>query len=175
MRQHAGGCVVQEIESENVVMGAIGEPGRRVFYVQIHDADRLVTLPAEKEQIVVLAERAIEALDTIADDVGADPVEPAPALALKPPDTTEFAIGAIGIGFDEDRDKMLVQFEELLPAETDGDAEPDTIRVFISRPRLRSVARHAIEVAKAGRPACALCGLPEDAGHVCPRGNGHRG
>jgi Protein of unknown function (DUF3090) len=49
------------------------------------------------------------------------------------------------------------------------------VRLWVTRPQLRVLARHGAEVAARGRPLCPLCELPMDpAGHVCPAHNGHR-
>jgi len=63
------------------------------------------------------------------------------------------------------------------PAELDDDSDvgPDTLRVRISPSAALAFAARAERVVAAGRPPCALCGLPLDPnGHVCPRMNGYR-
>ena len=98
------------------------------------------------------------------------------APPTEPPLEPLFSIGTIGVGFDEDRDLVLLQFEEPSPEADEDltrDDEPETVRVWSSRTRLRSLARHAAGVVASGRPTCELCGFPKDEDHVCPRSNGH--
>lgn len=171
---------MEELNSDDLVIDATGEPGARTFWVQVREGDRVISVKAEKEQAAVLAERAIDMLDTIAEDVGPDPVEPTPTFALAEPIVPRFVLGAIALGYDEGDDRMIVQLEELTDAESDdtesteGAEAGDVVRIRLSRTRLRSVAAHTLEVVEQGRPSCALCGLPKDPDHVCPRSNGHR-
>ncbi|HVF19250.1 MAG TPA: DUF3090 family protein, partial [Mycobacteriales bacterium] len=69
---------------------------------------------------------------------------------------------------DEDHNSTADDTEDDL----DG---PDMLRVRITAGAARAFVQRAQRVVAAGRPPCALCGLPLDPeGHVCPRQNGHR-
>jgi uncharacterized repeat protein (TIGR03847 family) len=49
------------------------------------------------------------------------------------------------------------------------------VRLYVTRPQLRVLARHGSQVVARGRPLCPLCGNPLDpTGHICPAQNGHR-
>ncbi len=53
--------------------------------------------------------------------------------------------------------------------------EPQEVRLIVTRPQLRVLARHGSQVVARGRPLCPLCGNPLDpSGHICPALNGHR-
>lgn len=163
-----------ELTTEHIVVGAVGPPGARVFYVQAVEGTRTVTLKVEKQQVAALAEQLVEILDRLARSVGADRVEPPPPFDLTEPLEPLFAAGTIGVGFDEERDLVLLEFEELDLEEGGDDSELGTVRIWASRTRMRSFALHAADVVSAGRPTCELCGNPKDDPHICPRSNGHR-
>jgi uncharacterized repeat protein (TIGR03847 family) len=169
--------VTHEFTTEDIAVGTVGPPGERVFYVQVREGERAVTLKAEKQQIAALGDQLVEILDRLADSHGEDPVEPEPGFSLVGPLESLFAIATIGVGYDEARDLVLLQLEAA-PADDPAeglppDDEPETVRVWASRTRLRSVARHALEVVAGGRPNCDLCGFPKGENHICPRSNGH--
>lgn len=158
---------------ERFVTGAIGEPGQRVFYVQVAGGDITVSLKVEKTQVAALAQYVAELLadlPPVADhelpvDIDlAEPVEP------------EWVVGTIGVAIDEGRDRLIVTFQELLPDVGDeelGDAGALAV-VAISRPQAMAFVRRAAQLVAAGRPPCMLCGRPIDAeGHVCIKTNGH--
>ena len=76
---------------------------------------------------------------------------------------------------------LSAQGAKVLINDLDADAaaeaasEPREVRLWVTRPQLRVLARHGAEVVGRGRPPCPLCGNPLDAtGHVCPAMNGHR-
>jgi uncharacterized repeat protein (TIGR03847 family) len=156
---------------ERITAGAVGEPGRRVFYVQASAAGQLVTIVAEKEQVNALAQTITRLLAILpdADDEGAEPDD----LELQEPLLGEWRAGAMALDYDEERDVLVLIVQEALPEETEE--EPATLRVGMTRAQAQALAEHAAEIVQAGRPACRVCGLPLDPeGHICPALNGHR-
>lgn len=165
-------------DPDHVVPAAIGEPGHRVFSIQLHQADEVVALKCEKQQMIALAEH-LEAL--VADLPPADPPALAGAADLEP----AWAIGVIGLAYDRDLDRVIVMAQEVQVIEEDGDegteASPTptdddaaTARIAMTRGQARRFIDTAVELVGAGRPACPICGRPIDPeGHVCPRSNGH--
>ena len=75
---------------ERFIVGTVGLPGDRSFYLQAKDADRVVTAAVEKEQVELLGERINELLDMVrsrsADGymipAGPDPADADNALSL---------------------------------------------------------------------------------------------
>jgi uncharacterized repeat protein (TIGR03847 family) len=112
--------------------GTIGPPGQRVFFLQTRQGDTLVTLKCEKEQVRVLGEylgRLLERLTTPADSSVGD-------LALVEPVTPAWAVGSIGVGYDEGADRVVLVIEEIreddaAEAEESGteETEPETADV----------------------------------------------
>lgn len=157
----------------------IGEPGRRVFFLQARTEEGAISFVLEKQQVTVLAERMRDILLMIDSD---DTIKSAgasrdPALQVVDPEP-EWRVGNMGLAYDEDEDRVIVLLEEVQP-EPDEEDEPrvedaGAARLSLRRDQARSFILHAIAVVNEGRPICQLCGLPMDpAGHKCPASNGH--
>jgi uncharacterized repeat protein (TIGR03847 family) len=162
---------------------AVGDPGQRTFYLQAASGADQVTLLVEKEQVRRLAESLESWLPELASDRPEDPEETRAAetgeLALSEPLEPDFRVGQLSLSYDPQRDRVVVVATELVASEEDDpDAvapEPQEIRLWVTRPQLRVLARHGSQVVARGRPLCPLCGNPLDpAGHICPALNGHR-
>jgi uncharacterized repeat protein (TIGR03847 family) len=159
---------------------AVGEPGRRTFFIQAASGSDQVTLLVEKEQVRLLAERLLGWLPELAAERPEDPEEVRAAetsdLALAEPLEPDFRVGQLAITYDPGRDRILMVATELLTGEEEElEREPREVRLWVTRPQLRVLARHGAQVVERGRPPCPLCGNPLDpSGHVCPAQNGHR-
>src|SRR5260370_23364405 len=93
-------------------VGAVGPPGQRIFYLQGREAGTLATLRCEKEQGGALAEY-LAGLPANLAPVGAESASD-PGL-LEPVDAA-WAAGPIGVGYHADRDRILLEASQLLPA-----------------------------------------------------------
>jgi len=162
---------------------AVGEPGQRTFYLQAASGSDQVTLLVEKEQVRRLAESLQTWLPELAADRPEDPGEAAAAeageLGLEAPLEPDFRVGQLQLSYDGERDRVVIVATELQVEDTDDDPleplEPLQVRLFVTRPQLRVLARHGSQVVARGRPLCPLCGNPLDpTGHICPAQNGHR-
>jgi uncharacterized repeat protein (TIGR03847 family) len=171
---------------DRITAGAVGPPGERVFYLQGRQADRLVTVLVEKQQVELLSASLVEILARTGKETGEGPGEE--EMGLEDPVLPEWRAGRLSIGYDEARDLVLLECEEYIEGleddeedeEEDDDDEPlidpGRIRFWTSREQALALARHSAAVAAAGRPRCELCGNPiGPEGHVCPALNGHRG
>ena len=150
-----------------VTFGTIGEPGKRVFYVQAWAATTVVTLKVEKQQVQGLAAAMQELLNDLPTESS-----PAPAPGLRPPVEPEWAVGGIGLSpYDDATQRVTVLFEELL---RDEDEEGATARIGVTIAQMVALVERGEELVAGGRPNCALCGNPMDPdGHACPKTNGH--
>lgn len=164
--------------------GAVGEPGARAFYIQARTESAQLTVLVEKEQVDLLAREAVSFLDRIADEYPEDAIALPPAMAsLREPTVPLFRARLIGLGFDPERELVLIELrerpadeEEEPPAPPADDVDEDTdgyvARIYATRPQVRAMAARGIEIVAAGRPPCPLCEMPMDpAGHRCPRWN----
>ncbi len=161
-----------------ITAAAIGEPGERTFYLQARKDDVVVSLLLEKQQVALLSVHIDELLEKVGPpDAEADPGD----LDLEEPVMPAFRVGQIGLGYDEGRDLVLLQCDEYVAEDEEGEAvapEPDElgrVRLWATRTQVQALARRGeLEVAS-GRPVCPMCGeAMEPEGHFCIRSNGHR-
>jgi uncharacterized repeat protein (TIGR03847 family) len=163
---------------DKVTAGAVGEPGQRTFYIQAREGDRTVTILVEKEQVELLATSILEILATVGRETGEGP--PEDSLELEPPLEPLWRAGRLSIGYVEDRDRMLLELQELVEGADEDEPDPDLpeparIRLWATREQMLALSRHGAAVAARGRPRCRFCGNPMDPeGHACPAMNGHR-
>jgi uncharacterized repeat protein (TIGR03847 family) len=149
---------------ERLVVGTVGEPGQRVFYLQARQGRQVVTLKVEKAHVAELSARLIALLtDAPEPEAGED-------VSLEAPIEADFVVGSLALAFDEETDRVILLAEELVD---EGD-EGSVARIGASRDQIATLARVGAALVAAGRPTCQLCGYPLDpSGHVCPRSNGH--
>ncbi|MCJ7512271.1 MAG: DUF3090 domain-containing protein [Anaerolineales bacterium] len=157
---------------------AIGQPGRRVFYLQARAGRELVTLIVEKAQLQSLAVAIEQLLAELRDRFPELPEASAAftegEVRLEQPIDPLFRVGEIGLGYDRDLDLLVLETRELITEATDP-AEASVARFWCTRSQLRALARWGLELAGRGRPICGNCGEPIDPeGHFCPKRNGHK-
>ena len=94
-------------------------------------------------------------------------------MRVNPPVDPLFRVGEIGLGYDKDRDLIVLFVKEVLTEEDDPETAA-VIRYWATRTQMRMMARWSVEVVSRGRPMCPQCGQPmEPEGHFCPKKNGH--
>jgi uncharacterized repeat protein (TIGR03847 family) len=158
-----------------ITIGAIGEPGQRVFLLQASQGSSIITLKIEKEQARVLASSTIELLEEL------DQKYPrtyskldkplTSDLMLQQPVDPEFVVGQIGLGYDQEQDFVVLVVQEV---QLERGGEPATARFWATRAQMRALSDHTLEVVNQGRPICPLCDSPIDPeGHFCPKSNGY--
>jgi uncharacterized repeat protein (TIGR03847 family) len=162
--------------------GAVGEPGDRAFYLQARKEAAQLTVLVEKEQVALLATEAVAFLDRIADEYPEEPVTLSVSVAeLQEPTVPLFRARLIGLGFDPERELVLIELREYSSdEEPEQPVEPDEVdpedgfvaRLYATRPQVRAMAARGADAVSGGRPPCPLCEQPLDpAGHRCPRWN----
>lgn len=157
-------------EADVVTVGTVGSPGRRVFLLQIQAADSIVTFKLEKQQVAALSAALVERLEDL--PMGGE----LPAnLELQQPLEVEWVIGAMGLGYLDTLDRIVLDAIEAVAVDEEGNpAEPHArFRVLLTREQARALAIRALTLVESGRPPCPWCGHPLDpAGHTCPKKNG---
>jgi uncharacterized repeat protein (TIGR03847 family) len=154
-----------------ITFGTVGEPGRRVFYLQAWAGATLITLKVEKQQVAGLAAAMQELLKDL-------PAESSPVTApgLRPPIEAEWAVGGIGLSpFDEATQRVTMLMEEAVRV-VEGEEPPEgaSARVGVTIAQMVALVARGEELVAGGRPNCPLCGNPMDPdGHACPKTNGH--
>jgi uncharacterized repeat protein (TIGR03847 family) len=163
---------------DHFTAGAVGPPGQRVFYLQARESGIVVTLKCEKEQVAALGEY----LGGVLARLPGGAVTAGDKVDLLEPLDAAWPVGSLGVGYDGDRDRILVVANEQVEEadEEEGEAtktpagEPASARFAITRAQAAAFVEQARALQRAGRPTCPMCGEPKDpAGHVCPRSNGH--
>ncbi len=167
-------------DPDRFVVGTLGTPGERSFYLQARKGGAVVSVGVEKTQVAVLADRLVDLLGA---------VEPAPEMTLggtgdqRPldePVIEVFRVGAMALAWDPTQASVVVEAQpmsedgEYHEAPDDDPDGPDLLRVRISATDARSFIDRSVLLVGAGRPSCPFCGMPlEPTGHFCPRSNGH--
>jgi uncharacterized repeat protein (TIGR03847 family) len=160
-------------EVDRFLTGAVGEPGRRVFYLQAIRGTQVVSLKLEKQQVALLAEHLSRLLITHP----LPTVGPASAGELVEPVLEEWVVGSLMVAINEPAERFVIIAEEIAiedPDEDDLDQldEPGEARFALTRDQIEVFVESARELVAAGRPTCRLCGGPMDPeGHACPRWN----
>ena len=161
---------------DRVLVGAIGAPGSRAFYLQVREGRRIVSVLLEKQQAALLSDKIEQLLDGLmtGDSTVAIPAEAPPELVdsdpLAPVDE-QFRAGALGLGWDPSRAQIVLQAYSDQPLdEDDGDEEQPEEVVAVRMPvgTARAFVQSTRAIVRAGRPLCPKCGQPMDPdGHVC--------
>jgi uncharacterized repeat protein (TIGR03847 family) len=197
---------------DRLVCGALGQPGKRSFFMQAVKGPTVVSVGLEKAQVAILAERLATLLLALRQGgvpiPDADAALTAPAPSLVEPIVEQFRVGTLTLGWDGEAQKVVIEARELgdedleeeadededeedMELEVEGtDDEPaglpslaaelddprDVVRVQLEPDAALAFASGALEVVRAGRPPCPLCGAPlEPTGHFCVGRNGHTG
>ncbi len=159
---------------DRITTGAIGQPGKRTFYLQARSGQQLLSLVVEKEQVRALAEALEQLLENLSErnpllSTSEDLLGFA-NMALEEPVEEAFRIGQLGLGYDDTRDLLVIIAQELT---SDEEEEAQVVRLTLSREQARALAREGAEAVDKGRKRCPQCGEPMDpAGHFCLKKNG---
>jgi uncharacterized repeat protein (TIGR03847 family) len=170
---------------ERFVVGTVGIPGERTFFIQARTGSRMVSVSLEKAQVAAIADRVLQILReirlseplTVFERVTYDD------QPLENPIDEEFRVGVIGLAYVSDRRMIEIDLQAIADSdnaddellEIDTSAEQDILRILMSLGYAESFAKRANTVVAAGRAPCPFCGGPIDPnGHLCPRANGYR-
>ncbi len=151
---------------DRFVVGTVGRPGERAFYLQVVSAGEIVTVGLEKAEVAALAEGLQVLLQQVGvpevtDDTPQDDAEP-----LQTPFAEDFRVSELSVAWDGQH--VVVEAGGAGAAEGTG----GVLRVAMSVTATHAFVSRAEKVVAAGRPPCVLCGLPYDPGdHFCPRLN----
>lgn len=183
---------------DRILIGTVGLPGEREFYLQVKGIMRgkatLASFALEKSQAAALADRALEILgeiDALRNLEGFQDAVKVPLSAdddlapLETPIESEFALGVMSLTWLNTQNEFLFEAQAIavddsdlildeLVTEDSGDA-PAILRLRVPPSVLLTFARRTGKVVAAGRQPCVFCGGPVNpGGHLCPRANGYR-
>jgi uncharacterized repeat protein (TIGR03847 family) len=164
-------------QPDRFIIGTIGAPGEREFYLQIRQKNILVSLATEKSQASALAERIITIIREIKKSAPLNAVKAAPVddLPLELPLDSEFAVGAIGISFNPSLLEIEISFRAEDAEEVEDENAGPMVEIHLDLSMALAFAQRTMALVAAGRPLCPFCISPIDPrGHLCPRANGYR-
>lgn len=138
-----------------ITIGTIGPKGQRVFYLQAGQGVKLVSMVIEKEQSWALSEaikEMMDELDTRIEDRNPSELPPRD-MDLREPIEPVFRISQLGLGYDEEQDKVVLVAQEMLADDVDetDDIEPSIVRIWCSRKQIRALSDHAMDTVRSGR------------------------
>ncbi|CAN2199631.1 Protein of unknown function DUF3090 [Candidatus Nanopelagicaceae bacterium] len=171
--------------TERFVVGTVGIPGERTFFLQARTGSRLISVSLEKAQVAALADRIQQILREVR---SSEPLTIFERIVrddqpLETPIDEEFRVGVIGLAYVSDRKLIEIDLQAMADSQSAEDEEAlmeisesqDILRVLISLGYAESFAKRALAVVGAGRAPCPFCGGPIDPnGHLCPRANGYK-
>jgi uncharacterized repeat protein (TIGR03847 family) len=176
--------------ASRVLIGTVGIPGERQFFLQVSSDIGLTCVAIEKSQAMALSERVRLMIRELRRNQLASLDElNLPSVfddgSLEFPITEDFRAGVIGISWSQEDQRILVEVqaigdESVTELLTDEEAvliedAPDLLTFSLRISQARSLCDRTDAVVAAGRQPCPFCGLPVNPeGHLCPRANGYR-
>jgi uncharacterized repeat protein (TIGR03847 family) len=164
---------------DRVVVGTVGLPGSRTFYLQVRTGTRIVSIALEKQQSALLGEKIDEILDQLITFEGnpfsipaTTPIELVDNDPLEQPVAEEFRTGAMSLGWDPSTVQVVIEAYPIPDGDDEQSTDPEEVAemLLVRMPvgTARAFAKRTREIVGAGRPMCPLCGYPVDAdGHTC--------
>lgn len=138
----------------HITAGALGKPGHRTFFIQAERGLDIVTLLCEKEQVIALADAIDEMVQNLEEEFGLARHEEfqvdGATMAIKEPADPVFRVGAMGLGYDANRDRILLVAQEAL-AENE-EIDPRETRFYATRAQMQVLSSYARDVIGKGRP-----------------------
>ena len=151
--------------AENFLVGTIGEPGEREFYLQFFNESAALAFAIEKQQVAALVERMNLILKDLKSRGILFKTTELPSLEL--PLISEFEISEIAISWNLDLKRVLIDLAD--------EDRANQVEIFITADNVASFIKLALTVIASGRAVCPFCALPINRdGHLCPRANGYR-
>lgn len=167
---------------DRVVVGTIGVPGARTFYLQVRAGTQIVSIALEKQQSALLADKIDEILDQLS-TVEGNPFSVPSSTPIELVDNEQldavyeqFRTGAMSLGWDPTTAQVVIEAYPITEVDADDDesldedADDDSEMLLVRMPvgTARAFAKRTREIVGAGRPTCPLCGYPMDPdGHIC--------
>jgi uncharacterized repeat protein (TIGR03847 family) len=168
------GVEIELTSVDFITIGTIGPKGKRVFYLQAGATDQVISLIIEKEQSWALSEAINEFLADLGENQALSSTDDPPDMQLRKPVEPLFRVSQMGLGYDEEKDKVILIAQELLPREQDSDdldrldeliesaladdepeeeeeEKPSIIRLWCSRRQIVALSQRAITMVESGR------------------------
>lgn len=147
-----------------VTIDTIGPKGQRVFYLQAGKDKQLVSMIIEKEQSWALSEAIRELLDDLDKRTDSSTQVDVTKLdmALREPIEPVFRVAQMGLGYDEENDRVVLIAQELVITGDEDESEleidleddqirPSVVRIWCTREQMAALSLHAMDTVKSGR------------------------
>lgn len=167
---------------ERFVLGTVGLPGERQFFIQARKAGQHFSFAIEKNQAQALSDRFAEILKDAKLNLQSREIQQLDSEPLDSPIESEFSLGVMSISWKYDSRMIDFEaqaitsesgeevFEEIVTDDTEN--APPVLRLSLTPQQVHSFVKRANSVIKAGRQPCMFCGGPINPdGHFCPRAN----
>jgi len=115
-----------------VTAGAVGEAGKRTFYLQMRAGSNLISVTVEKEQLRTLTER----LQEVFTRVSVPPAGKLPNMALEEPIRPVWRVGFMTLTYSQEEKRFEVSLVELV----EEGAEPATGHFEANLPQMQALA-----------------------------------
>ncbi|MBK8033906.1 MAG: DUF3090 family protein [Anaerolineae bacterium] len=140
-----------------ITVGTIGPKGQRVFHLQAAKGTEMVSLVIEKEQAWALSEAIRELLQDLDKRYPGSSTGESVRYGMELRDPVEplFRVAQMGLGYDEDRNMVVLVAQELVVIQDDADpdaVQPGIVRMWCSRNQMRVLSDHATSTVQSGRP-----------------------
>lgn len=166
-------------EVDRFILGTVGQPGEREFYIQARKAGQVFSFALEKSQAQALTERFSDILKEARAAQGALVRDSEP---LDHPIDSEFRLGVMAITWQYDSQMIKFEAQGISPDDSEEVFEeiasddlfnaPPIVRISLTPTQVRTFVMRSGVVIKAGRQPCMFCGGPINVdGHICPRAN----
>ncbi|MCU0475986.1 MAG: DUF3090 domain-containing protein [Anaerolineae bacterium] len=164
-----------------VTIGTIGPKGQRTFYLQAGQGRRLLSMIIEKEQAWALGEALRELLTDLDERKGVTSTVDMSRMDmdLREPIEPLFRVSRMGLGYDEEEDRVVLIAQELMLGQPESereqgdDTEPDpfaspdddededdldpnaprpsVVRLWCSREQMKALSDHGSDTVRQGR------------------------
>jgi uncharacterized repeat protein (TIGR03847 family) len=144
-----------------ITIGTIGPKGQRIFHLQAGKGNQVVSLLIEKEQAWALSEAVKELIDDLDDrypNPDGNPTEVDVKMLdmdLREPIEPIFRVAQMGLGYDEDRNMVILVAQELVASQEEeaeiDPVEPGVVRMWCNRQQMRALSLHSLDTVQAGR------------------------
>ena len=162
--------------TDHITVDTLSASEERMFALQGQAGERLVTLKIDSDQLLGLSIAGNELLDILDEEYSRElywlRIPPPELLALRSPIDPLFEIAQFQLGYDAERDALLIIVVEL-PAHLDLEhVDLVVVRFWISREQMVALLRQIDQVLGISPRICPGCGQPIEAGeHKCIRNN----
>ncbi|MBN1562730.1 MAG: DUF3090 family protein [Anaerolineae bacterium] len=141
---------------EFITVGTVGPKGRRIFYLQGGKGPELISLTIEKQQAQALGEAIVELLDSLHEkypDLSEDTTHISRwNMDLRDPIDSLFRVAQMGLGYDEERNMVMIVAQELVISdESLPEPSPQIVRFFATCEQMRALSEHAARIVQQGR------------------------